>query len=48
MVFLTNCGDNVAVKPENRESLTENPYFKSEEFLSEKKMKYLKLKLEII
>ena len=25
MVFLTNCGDNVAVKPENRESFIENP-----------------------
>jgi hypothetical protein len=35
MVFLTNCGDNVAVKPENRESFTENPYFKSEEFLNQ-------------
>lgn len=34
MVFLTNCGNNVAVKPENRESFTENPYFKSKEFLS--------------
>lgn len=35
MVFLTNCGNNVAVKPENRESFTENPYFKSSEFLSQ-------------
>ena len=34
MVFLTNCGNNVAVKPENRESFTENPYFKSKEFLA--------------
>ena len=34
MVFLTNCGNNVAVKPENRESFTENAYFKSQEFLS--------------
>ena len=25
MVFLTNCGNSVAVKPENRESFTENP-----------------------
>ena len=25
MVFLTNCGNNVAVKPENRESFIENP-----------------------
>lgn len=25
MVFLTNCGDNVAVKIENRESFIENP-----------------------
>ena len=46
MVFLTNCGDNVAVKPENRESFTENPYFKSEEFLAlknkEKRLQYIK------
>lgn len=40
MVFLTNCGNNginnnVAVAPENRESFTENPYFKSESFLEE-------------
>lgn len=42
MAFLTNCGNNrnansnnVAVAPENRESFTENPYFKSEDFLSE-------------
>jgi len=42
MVFLTNCGDNknansnnVAVAPEKRESFAENPYFKSEVFLSE-------------
>lgn len=28
MVFLTNCGDSVAVKPENRESFTENPCLK--------------------
>lgn len=46
MIFLTNCGDNVAVKPENRESFTENPYFKSEEFLSlknkEKRLQYIK------
>ena len=35
MVFLTNCGNNVAVKPEDRESFTENPYFKSEEFLNQ-------------
>ena len=37
MVFLTNCGNNVAVKPEDRESFTENPYFKSEEFLNQEK-----------
>ena len=46
MVFLTNCGNNVAVKPENRESFTENPYFKSEEFLSlknkEERLQYIK------
>lgn len=40
MVFLTNCGNNginnnVAVAPENRESFTENPYFKSDKFLVE-------------
>ena len=27
MVFLTNCGNNVTVKPENRESFTENTCF---------------------
>lgn len=32
MVFLTNCGNNVAVKPENRESFTENPYFKKNDW----------------
>lgn len=46
MVFLTNCGNNVAVAPENRESFTENPYFKSSEFLSgenhEKKLEAIK------
>ena len=46
MVFLTNCGNNVAVKPENRESFTENPYFKSEEFLAlknkEERLNYVK------
>lgn len=31
MVFLTNCGNNVAVKPENRESFTENPFFTKKE-----------------
>lgn len=43
MVFLTNCGDNVAVKPENRESFTENIYFsrmKGEE--KEKAIEYVK------
>ncbi len=36
MMFLTNCGNNVAVKPENRESFTENPYFKSKDFIVDK------------
>lgn len=48
MVFLTNCGNNVAVKPENRESFTENPYFKSKEFLSlknkEERLQFIKKK----
>lgn len=46
MIFLTNCGNDVAVKPENRESFTENPYFKSEEFLAfkdkERKLQFVK------
>ena len=46
MVFLTNCEGNVAVKPENRESFTENPYFKSEKFLAfknkEERLNYIK------
>ncbi|MDO4880063.1 MAG: hypothetical protein Q3983_02175 [Capnocytophaga sp.] len=39
-ILLSSCGNGnstteVAVAPENRESFTENPYFKSEEFLKE-------------
>ncbi len=43
MIFLTNCGNNgnsnsdsVAVAPEKRESFTENPYFKSKDFIVDK------------
>lgn len=41
MAFLTNCGNkgnanSVAVAPEKRESFTENPYFKSKDFIVSK------------
>lgn len=51
MVFLTNCENNgtinnsVAVAPENRESFSENPYFKSDKILEEdrsKEIQYVK------
>ena len=40
MIFLTNCRNNeinnkIVVAPENRESFSENPYFKSGKFLEE-------------
>ena len=43
MVFLTNCENNVAVKPEERESLTENKNVQiGINGLTEKSIKYIK------
>ena len=54
MVFLTNCGNNgntksnsIVVAPEKRESFTENPYFKSKDFIAykdydEERLNYVK------